>query len=331
MPVEVDHPSPRREVGTRSRRAAALLATAALLAIGLGSASRASDAPASRGTRGEPLLWRVERGGAVSHLLGTCHLALDLERTLGPVGLEALDRARRVFVELDLSSLMTVLDVANTASTRARMPDRSLRALLPAPLWDRLVALHDGHLDADTLDHLKPWSAAFMTYARLVDRSRVVPPPAADAAARGPVLDAAVAMRAKERGIRVEALETPLQQIQVFNAQRLEDGLRMLTDVLLHPEASDESPRIVAACRALDEYVMRKETERLLRRFPGLADRLLVQRNRAWIERLDQWFPDGDMFVAVGAAHMYGAEGLVNGLRRRGYRVTRLRLGEDDR
>jgi uncharacterized protein YbaP (TraB family) len=286
----------------------------------------ATSAPAAdRSTRGEPLLWRVEHNRAVSHLFGTCHLPIELERALRPVGLQALDHARRVFVELDISSPMTLVDALNATRSSARMPDRSLKALLPPLLWKRLVAVHAGHLDDEALDHLKPWAASLATYSRLAETSR------AEWMRRGrfdsgvPILDAAVALRAKAHDIHVEALETPLQQVQIFNAQSFEDELRILTDLLEDPDASDQSIPLLDACVAFDEDGLRKETGRLLRRYPGFADRLLGQRNRAWVERLDRWLPDGDMFIAVGTAHMFGDEGLVTLLREQGYRVTRVR------
>jgi hypothetical protein len=291
------------------------------------SSALPSDAPPRRpsSSLGEPFLWRVERGRATSHLFGTCHLPIDLEKALRRVGLEALDRSRRVFVELDISSQATIVDVVRIVRSRAQMPDRSLKALLPPPLWSRLVNIHEGHLDAATLDHLRPWAAGFMTYSRLAEKARSQPRPR-DAMDPGrPILDAAVAARAKDRNIHVEPLETPLQQVQIFNAQRFEDELRMLTDVLEHPEASDESPRMLDGCIAFDERVIREETARLMQRLPEFADRLLGQRNRAWVDRLDRWLSDGDMFVAVGAAHMSGNAGLVTLLRKRGYRVSRER------
>jgi uncharacterized protein YbaP (TraB family) len=284
-----------------------------------------ADPPRPSFTRGEPLLWRVEQGRATSHLFGTCHLPIDLEKALRPAGLDALDHARRVFVELDMSSLMTLVDVFKTMMSRAQMPDRSLKALLSPPSWRRLVAVHQGYLGDEQLDHMKPWAVGFATYSRLAEKARTQRLKRGDFDLRRPILDAAVALRAKEHDIRVEALETPLQQVQIFNGQRLQDDVRALTDLLEHPDASDESVAMLDACAAFDERVLRKEAGRLVRQYPAFADRILTQRNRAWVERLQLWLPDGDMFVAVGAAHMFGDDGLVTLLRKRGYRVSRVR------
>lgn len=296
------------------------------LAVLLALTSRAvAGDPAPGFPRGEPLLWRVEHGRAISHLFGTCHLPIALEKALGAVGLAALDDARRVFVELDGSSLMTAIATFKTFSSRAQMPDKSLKALLPPAAWRRLVALHDGRFDDETLDHMKPWAAGFTTLSRLVEKTRTLQKRRSGLDVDQPIIDAAVAIRAKEHDIRVEALETPLEQIQIFNTQRLEDDVRSLVELLENPEASHESFAILDACVAFDERALRKETGRLQRRHPRLAGRLLGQRNRAWVERLHLWLRDGHMFVAVGTAHMFGDDGLVALLRDRGYRVSRVR------
>jgi uncharacterized protein YbaP (TraB family) len=301
-----------------------VLAVVLLSALGAGAAATESRTSGSQPAgRNGPLLWRVERSGATSYLFGTCHVPLDFEATLGEVGLDALDHSRRVFVELDLSSPMTVVGVLRATVTRMQMPDRSLRALLAPDLWDRLVNLHRGRTEADTLDHLKPWAVAFMTYGRLVERSRALHGP--KPSSRGPhptVVDMAVAERAKSHGIRVEELETPLDQVQVFNAERPAEGARMLEELLRHRTVPDEGPGVVDAYRAADDRRLEKEVGRLMRGHPLLAERLLTRRNEAWVSRLVLWLPDGGMFVAVGAAHMYGEHGLVALLRRRGYRVV---------
>jgi uncharacterized protein len=310
-------PPDERRCGRRHR--AWHLAAGVLLAIAT-SAAAAGGSP-----RGEPLLWRVESGRATSFLFGTCHLPIALEKALRPVGLRALDRARRVFVELDMSSPMTLVDALKSSMSHAQMPDRSLKAMLPPELWQRLVAVHEGHLDEEALDHLKPWAASLATYSRLAEKNRAQWLRRSRLDPRRPILDAAVALRAKEHDVPVEELETPLEQVQIFNAQRLEDELRILIDLLENPEASDESRPLLDACVSFDEDALRKETGRLAQRYPAFADLLFAQRNRAWVERLHPWLANGDVFVAVGTAHMFGDDGLVTLLRDRGYRVSRVR------
>ena len=51
---------------------------------------------------------------------------------------------------------------------------------------------------------------------------------------------------------------------------------------------------------------------------------LVGARNRAWLDRLEAELARGGAFVAVGALHLPGADGLVALLRARGWTLTRL-------
>jgi hypothetical protein len=61
---------------------------------------------------------------------------------------------------------------------------------------------------------------------------------------------------------------------------------------------------------------------------PALAqrytDRLLNYRNRRMVERMMPYMEQRSAFVAVGALHLPGEQGVLRLLERQGYRVTRL-------
>ncbi len=60
-----------------------------------------------------------------------------------------------------------------------------------------------------------------------------------------------------------------------------------------------------------------------LRRSDENRDALFTRRNAAWLPQLDRLFAGpGDHFVAVGAGHLLGSDGLVTLLQGRGYDVT---------
>ena len=59
---------------------------------------------------------------------------------------------------------------------------------------------------------------------------------------------------------------------------------------------------------------------------PGEAEKLLDNRNKAWMTQLPSLFSEQSTFVAVGALHLSGKNGLVNLLRAQGYTVKPLPL-----
>ena len=53
---------------------------------------------------------------------------------------------------------------------------------------------------------------------------------------------------------------------------------------------------------------------------------LLTSRNRAWIDAIEAQAPGRNVFIAVGAGHLPGREGVLNLLTQRGYEIAPLPL-----
>src|SRR5436190_390055 len=139
-------------------------------------------------------------------------------------------------------------------------------------------------------------------------------------------LDQQIGERARARGIPIEGLESILDHLQVLSRMPRKEGVEMVEEALANPAANrDALATLVGAYIAEDDRPLLKAFGQLARRKPALAERLLYRRNQAWCERLMNWLRDGRMFVAAGAAHMFGDRGLVTLLRERGYLVERVR------
>ena len=55
---------------------------------------------------------------------------------------------------------------------------------------------------------------------------------------------------------------------------------------------------------------------------PGIEDRLLTQRNKDWILKIEEMLGKSkNTMVIVGAGHLIGPEGIVELLRQKGYTV----------
>jgi len=58
--------------------------------------------------------------------------------------------------------------------------------------------------------------------------------------------------------------------------------------------------------------------------FPELLDKMVTDRNRAWMSPIEELLAgDSDAMVVVGALHLVGEDGIVNLLRKKGYTVER--------
>ena len=58
---------------------------------------------------------------------------------------------------------------------------------------------------------------------------------------------------------------------------------------------------------------------------PKFMEALLDKRNADWLTKLPEIMRTGSSFIAVGALHLPGESGLVEGLRKKGYSVEAVR------
>lgn len=125
---------------------------------------------------------------------------------------------------------------------------------------------------------------------------------------------------------RIEELEGAARQFTIFDNLAEDDQRAMLVAVVDEAYASGKAPSPASLWLSGDEQALEAETTSGMLADPEVRDALLVQRNRAWITRTDEFLKGKPRpLIAVGAAHMVGPDGLVALLRAQGYTVRRLR------
>jgi hypothetical protein len=252
------------------------------------------------------LLWRVEKDGAVNHLLGTCHLPIPLEHALPPEHHPlALDAARLVVGEIDLQE-----DGLEGAMALA-FGTSSLREQLGAEPFRTLSIRVRDTVPATALDRMSPWMASTL----------VMGAGSSDPAAGGTPLDLAVMGAARGRGVDYLGLESLQEQAAMLRGH---DAL-IVEELKAHDDpvraAWAETRELLRACAATDPVMVAKVVKQIPE---GLDAELLAARNHRWLERLGPELALGGTLVAVGAAHMFGEEGLVHQLQDDGYTVRLL-------
>jgi uncharacterized protein len=132
--------------------------------------------------------------------------------------------------------------------------------------------------------------------------------------------------RAAQASKPVTGLETLREHIEVFSG--LSD--RASEALLLHSFAPAQNSNsnfaaMMNAWRRGDAETITNVTRYGLRNPPGIADRLLSNRNRNWIPKIETFLHSGKTyFVLVGAAHMGGSDGVLPLLKARGYQIQQL-------
>ena len=124
----------------------------------------------------------------------------------------------------------------------------------------------------------------------------------------------------------VTGLETLREHVEVFSG--LND--RTSEALLLESLAPADNPNstfaiLMNAWHRGDADTLANVTRSTLRSLPGMADRLLSNRNRNWIPKIEGYLHSGKTyFVIAGAAHMGGTDGVLPLLKARGYKIEQL-------
>jgi len=285
-------------------------AVAALLALLVLAACSAEPAPQPA----NPALWRVDGPrGERGWLFGTIH-ALDRPVLWRSTKVDAALRGSdRIVVEVGNLADTAALQKTFAGMSRSRgLPPVSARVdprLRPqlAALMSKVGAREAGFAGVET------WAVA-LSLARAGQQ--------ADDAGNG--IDRAVLAAAGQRPV-VE-LEGAAAQLGLFDALPEAEQRDLLNAVLRDAGAIDnESADLARAWRKGDMAAIAAETGKGLLADPELRAALFTGRNRAWTDKLATMLAAGGRpFVAVGAAHMAGSEGLPAMLAARGYTVTRV-------
>lgn len=277
-----------------------------------------ADAEAARrDDRDRGLLWRIEKDGRTSWLYGTIHAAERGWVLPGPAVREALRRADRIALEVDL------MDPAIAGGLAAAVMPGPNTPPLPEPLARRLRVQSEALCADASLASLRP-EIQLVSLVGLAARTTGIDP------AYG--IDLFLAGLARAMDKKVVSLESAEAQIALLVsddpakvARTLDEGLRQL-------EGGQARKIIATLTRAWAEG--RLET---LRDYGDWCDCLKTAEDRADFARIvdgrnpalangiaAQHAAGHSVFAAVGVLHMVGVQGLPALMESRGFRVTRV-------
>ena len=283
----------------------ALMLTIALLQI---SSGVWADAP----------VWRVTDGESTVYLGGTVHLLRPEDYPLPEEFYQAYEDSSELFFETDISSMNDLSVQAQMLQQLTYNDGRTLKDVLDTKAYAALKTYTAGvGMPPMMLEQFKPGMAISTLQVLEFQRMGFTP--------QG--VDAFFNAQALTDGKSVGALETLDEQIGYLAAMgegnESEFIMMSLEDLDSTAELIDD---IVEAWRAGDSEALRTLfIDDMLRRAPAVYDSLLRQRNLRWVPQIEAMFNDLDTeLVLIGAAHLVGADGLVELLRARGYDISKL-------
>jgi len=260
------------------------------------------------------LLWKIEPdGGTPSYLFGTMHSDDPRVVQLPAPVQKAFEQAGSVTLEVELDpQSLTSLTAALLLADGSK-----LESLIGRDLYTRTVqAMNELGMPDAVVANMKPWAAAV---------TLMTPPNAG-----GAVLDQVLYEQALLAGKKVSGLETVAEQMALFDELSLKDQIDLLRETLdMLPDLAQMLQDVQAAyldrnlkrLMEINEASMQGSKTQLAESF---NQKVIIDRNYRMVARMKSRLQEGDHFIAVGALHLPGKEGLLTLLSGQGYRVSRI-------
>lgn len=131
--------------------------------------------------------------------------------------------------------------------------------------------------------------------------------------------------KAGENKKPVLGLETTSDQLALFNQVPLkQQALILLNSIKDRNKEQQNYTTALKAYLAQDIDQLNIEIHSQFKKYPKYYDIFFTGRNASWVTKIDRFIRDHSCFIAVGAGHLGGDEGLVIKLRRMGYIIDPL-------
>jgi uncharacterized protein YbaP (TraB family) len=254
---------------------------------------------------------RSETSTDPSYLFGTIHSEDPRVLDLAAPVLDAFRDSRGFALEV-----VPDADAIIRAMVSMTFKDgRTLSDALPPELYPRAAeALKGLGMPPAAFNDFKPWAVVTLLS---VPRGE-----------NGEFLDLRLHREAVEAGKRVAGLETMEEQLAIFEGLDESDQVALLRETL---DSLDSLPdllaTLIAAYLERDLDALQTYGDRYLDgadpRLAALFREVAVRsRNHRMAERMGPLLDEGGWFIAVGALHLPGTEGILALLRAQGYRVS---------
>ena len=257
------------------------------------------------------LLWKISRIGLKpSYLYGTMHLPDKEITTLANPVLDALDNALSVTLEVkfDVNTFYEMSKAMNYSD------GSTLKGKVGDELYENALSLLKTYgFNEEMASTLKPWSAYL---------SLSLPP-----SKGGLPLDMVILNRGKRFGANIYGLETLDEQLGIFDKMSEEDQVQILKDTVCHYEEFQKDVQEMkelylkhdlAGLAFMAEKYEPDEDDR----YKELMEELIEKRNHKMVDRMQIRLIEGNAFIAVGALHLPGEDGILGLLEKDGFIVT---------
>ena len=268
---------------------------------------------------GHPVtMWMAEGATNRVYLLGSVHLLRQEDHPLPAIINSAYDDAETLFMELDMDDL-DPLAMQATINRLGMLGDQeSLQDVMGNDLYSQaLETATDLDIPLEMLQQTEPWYAAITVEQLALTRIGFNP-------LYG--VEMHMTQKATRDGKPIHGFESVDEQLSFLDGLSIDAQRDLLMQTLEESKnISGTMDELIRAWRTGDIAFMEENLLLDVANYPELYETIVVDRNRNWVDTIDDLLEEQDDYlVIVGALHLVGEDGVPQLLQRRGHTVTQM-------
>lgn len=259
------------------------------------------------------ILYKVTKEDQTIWVYGTLHAAKKDLIKLSETAENALKNSETVWFEVHPEKIQSAQALF---MQHARRSEGKLSDTVDSETWQQLTTLAEKYgMNASALEQLNAWFAQIVIVSQAIAQSGYT----AEGGSEGKLFELA-----RNSDIPVKGLETVERQIDALRAAQSESGEgELLEQTLAEVEKIEEVFADIQ--KTWLEGDLDKLTHYLNQNLPPKAlDELITKRNNEWITKLAKVNESDTVFVAVGAGHLGGQQGVLEQLEKQGADIEKM-------
>lgn len=259
------------------------------------------------------LLWKISGNGLQrsSYLYGTMHVLCADDANVSDSLKLAIKYCDRIYFELDMDNMAEMLG----AMKYLRMNDgKKLSELLTKEEYARVETYFKNNsvpLPLTMMNRFKPYFISSLIGEQMMSCSQK----------NG--MEELIMRESKQYPKEIRGLETTEFQASIFDSIPYE---KQAKDLINYIDSIDSYKQVTMEMVEVYRQQNLDRMDTLMHKSdPGMdeyMDLLLYGRNRHWVEQMPSLMSKHCILFAVGAGHLPGEQGVINLLRKKGYKVT---------
>lgn len=255
------------------------------------------------------LLWEISGKGLAtpSYLFGTFHLICKADIPFGEQLKTAVKSVKEIYMELDMDDPATMLGGMMLMKMRN---DTTLQKLYTGEEYKRVETFFNDslHMPMAMFQHMKPFFLEAMLYPKMLPCKTMSG------------VEEELMKLARENKKEIQGLETMAFQASVFDSipytEQAKELLKGIDSMATYKKYFEDMVKVYK----------NQQLDKMLELFSNKdfgvennQDILLDKRNKDWVNKLNTIMKNESVFIAVGAGHLVGDNGLIALLRKEGY------------